>query len=105
MLTVRFIYGISATTRMQRIDLPLAVTAKARVILELDEYVSGAPYCQSLQGEIASPDIDVQGLTGWFNIGDLRSRYQKAGNMIHSAKEITTLILNHKKPENTLLLI
>ena len=50
---------------MQRIDLPLPVTAKGRVILELDEYVSGAPYCQSLQGEIASPDIDVQGLTGW----------------------------------------
>ena len=56
---------------MQRINLPLPVTAKGRVILELDEYLSGAPYCQSLQGEIASPDIDVKGLTGWFNIGEL----------------------------------
>ncbi|WP_064664082.1 type II secretion system protein N [Pseudoalteromonas sp. MQS005] len=67
---------------MQRIDLPLPVTAKGRVILELDEYVSGAPYCQSLQGEMASPDIDVQGLTGWFNIGDLSGKLScKSGDV------------------------
>jgi general secretion pathway protein N len=56
---------------MQRIQLPLPVTAKGRVILELDEYTSGVPYCESLKGEIASPNIDVQGLNGWFNIGPL----------------------------------
>jgi general secretion pathway protein N len=56
---------------MQRLQLPLPVTAKGRVILELDEYSVGAPYCETLKGEIASPNIDVQGLNGWFNIGPL----------------------------------
>lgn len=67
---------------MQRVDLPLPVTAKGRVILELDEYTSGKPYCQALQGEIASPNIDVQGLAGWFNIGELSGQLScKSGDV------------------------
>ncbi|ALS31637.1 general secretion pathway protein N [Pseudoalteromonas translucida KMM 520] len=77
---------------MQRIQLPLPVTAKGRVILELAEYTSGAPYCESLQGEIASPNIDVQGLNGWFNIGPL------GGNLSCKSGDIAILI----DPDNTL---
>lgn len=56
---------------IKRIQLPLPVLAKGRVILELDEYVSGTPYCGALKGELVSPNIDVQGVNGWFSIGDL----------------------------------
>lgn len=77
---------------MQRVQLPLPVTAKGRVILELDEYTSGAPYCESLIGEIASPNIDVQGLNGWFNIGPL------AGKLSCKSGDVAILI----DPDNTL---
>jgi general secretion pathway protein N len=77
---------------MERVKLPLPVTAKGRVILELEEYSSGAPYCESLKGEIASPNIDVQGLNGWFNIGPL------GGNLSCKSGDVAILI----DPENTL---
>ena len=47
---------------------------------------------QSLQGEIASPNIDVQGLNGWFNIGPL------GGNLSCKSGDIAILI----DPDNTL---
>ncbi|WP_273047317.1 type II secretion system protein N [Pseudoalteromonas sp.] len=93
--TIKVTDGLVRSTverAMQRIQLPLPVTAKGRVILELDEYTSGMPYCESLKGEIASPDIDVQGLNGWFNIGPL------GGNLSCKSGDIAILI----DPDNTL---
>lgn len=82
----------SVERAMQQIQLPLPVTAKGRVILELEEYSSGSPYCDSLKGEIASPNIDVQGLNGWFNIGPL------SGKLSCKSGDIAILI----DPDNTL---
>jgi general secretion pathway protein N len=61
----------SVERALEHVQLPLPTTAKGRVILTLNEYVSGAPYCDVLNGDISSPNIDVQGLNGWFNIGAL----------------------------------
>jgi general secretion pathway protein N len=77
---------------LQRLQLPLPVTAKGRVILELAEYSSGNPYCDMLKGEIASPDIDVQGLNGWFNIGPL------AGNLSCKSGDVAIVV----DPDNRL---
>ncbi|MDK1288953.1 type II secretion system protein N [Pseudoalteromonas umbrosa] len=65
--TLRF----SVEQAMRQVNLPLPVDAKGRVILELDEYNSGQPYCESLKGDISSPEIQVKGMSGWFSIGDL----------------------------------
>ncbi|AOT06753.1 type II secretion system protein N [Pseudoalteromonas luteoviolacea] len=65
--TLRF----SVEQAMRQVNLPLPVDAKGRVILELDEYNSGQPYCESLKGDISSPDIQVKGMSGWFSIGEL----------------------------------
>jgi len=77
---------------MQRIALPIPATAKGRVILELNEYTSGVPYCESLKGEIASPNIDVKGFNGWFNIGPL------SGMLSCKSGDIAILV----DPDNTL---
>ncbi|MCK8097738.1 type II secretion system protein N [Pseudoalteromonas sp. 1CM17D] len=77
---------------MQRIALPIPATAKGRVILELNEYTSGVPYCESLKGEIASPNIDVKGFNGWFNIGPL------SGILSCKSGDIAILV----DPDNTL---
>ena len=76
----------SVERAMQRIQLPLPVNAKGRVILKLDEFSSGAPYCDTLKGEIASPNIDVQGSNGWFNIGPL------AGTLSCKSGDVAILI-------------
>ncbi|MCQ8880137.1 type II secretion system protein N [Pseudoalteromonas shioyasakiensis] len=73
---------LSVERAMERLQLPLPVKAKGRVIVDLDEYQSGAPYCDVLNGEIASPNIDVQGLSGWFSIGPLSGRLScKSGDV------------------------
>lgn len=77
---------------MARLQLPLPVNAKGRVIVDLDEYNSGQPYCEVLKGEIASPNIDVQGLSGWFSIGPL------AGNLSCKSGDIAVLV----DPDNRL---
>lgn len=67
---------------MERLKLPLPINAQGRVIVDLDEYSSGQPYCDSLAGEIASPNIDVQGMNGWFSIGPLSGRLScKSGDI------------------------
>ncbi|NOU51873.1 type II secretion system protein N [Pseudoalteromonas sp. JBTF-M23] len=65
--SVRF----SVEQAMSQVTLPLPVKAKGRVLLDIDNYHSGAPYCEALKGEIRSPGIAVEGLTGWFDIGQL----------------------------------
>lgn len=65
--TLRF----SVEQAMQQVTLPLPVDAKGRVILSIDEYHTGQPYCEALTGEISSPNIDIKGLSGWFSIGDM----------------------------------
>lgn len=65
------ILRFSVEQAMQQVTLPLPVDAKGRVILSIDEYRSGQPYCEALNGEISSPNIDIKGLTGWFSIGDM----------------------------------
>ncbi|AZZ96843.1 type II secretion system protein N [Pseudoalteromonas sp. R3] len=65
------ILRFSVEQAMQQVTLPLPVEAKGRVILSIDEYRSGQPYCEALNGEISSPNIDIKGLTGWFSIGDM----------------------------------
>lgn len=73
---------LSVERAMDRLQLPLPVKAKGRVIVDLDEYKSGVPYCDALNGEIASPNIDVQGLSGWFSIGPLSGRLScKSGDV------------------------
>jgi len=67
---------------MERLQLPLPVSAQGRVIVDLDEYSSGEPYCESLSGEIASPNIDVKGMNNWFSIGPLSGRLScKSGDV------------------------
>ncbi|WP_404342209.1 type II secretion system protein N [Pseudoalteromonas mariniglutinosa] len=67
---------------MARLQLPLPVSAKGRVVVEIAQYKSGLPYCQALKGEIASPNIDVKGLNGWFNIGPLSGKLHcKSGDI------------------------
>ncbi|MFC3034811.1 type II secretion system protein N [Pseudoalteromonas fenneropenaei] len=61
----------SVEQAMAHVTLPLPVQAKGRVILEIQQYQSGMPYCQALQGEIHSPEIEVQGVNSWFSIGEL----------------------------------
>ncbi|MBQ4834160.1 type II secretion system protein N [Pseudoalteromonas sp. MMG010] len=56
---------------LEYVQLPLPATAKGRVILTLNTFTVGNPYCSTLNGDISSPDIDVKGLNGWFNIGAL----------------------------------
>ncbi|TMP25297.1 general secretion pathway protein GspN [Pseudoalteromonas rubra] len=65
------ILRFSVEQAMQQVTLPLPVDAKGRVILSIDEYYTGQPYCEALNGEISSPNIDIKGLTGWFSIGDM----------------------------------
>ncbi|TMP47356.1 general secretion pathway protein GspN [Pseudoalteromonas citrea] len=65
--TVRF----SVEQAMSQVTLPLPVQAKGRVLLDIDTFSTGMPYCQALTGEIRSPGISVQGLSGWFDIGAL----------------------------------
>ncbi|MCO7191160.1 MULTISPECIES: type II secretion system protein N [unclassified Pseudoalteromonas] len=65
------ILRFSVEQAMQQVTLPLPVDAKGRVILSIDEYHTGQPYCEALNGEISSPNIDIKGLTGWFSIGDM----------------------------------
>jgi general secretion pathway protein N len=65
--TVRF----SVEQAMSQVTLPLPVQAKGRVLLNVDTFSTGMPYCESLKGEIRSPGISVQGLSGWFDIGAL----------------------------------
>ncbi|TMP39981.1 type II secretion system protein N [Pseudoalteromonas rubra] len=65
------ILRFSVEQAMQQVTLPLPVDAKGRVILSIDEYRTGQPYCEALNGEISSPNIDIKGLTGWFSIGDM----------------------------------
>lgn len=77
---------------MPRLQLPLPVNAKGRVIIDLDEYSSGQPYCETLKGEIASPNIDVQGLSGWFSIGPL------SGNLSCKSGDVAVLV----DPDNRL---
>ena len=83
---------LSVERAMQRLQLPLPINAKGRVIVELDEYLSGAPYCDALKGEIASPNIDVQGLSGWFSVGPL------SGKLSCKSGDIAVLV----DPENRL---
>ncbi|MEM5552919.1 type II secretion system protein N [Pseudoalteromonas neustonica] len=67
---------------MMRLQLPLPINAKGRVIVQLDEFSSGQPYCNALQGEISSQNIDVQGLSGWFSIGPLSGQLScKSGDV------------------------
>jgi len=56
---------------MGQLDLPLPVNATGRVIFNIDEFQSGKPYCQQIKGDVFSPNIRVEGLTGWFSIGEL----------------------------------
>lgn len=56
---------------MKQVQLPLPVTGKGYVVLDIDDYTSGIPYCESLKGDVSSANIDVQGLNGWFNVGSL----------------------------------
>lgn len=56
---------------MGQLDLPLPVNATGRVIFNIDEFQSGQPYCQQIKGDVFSPNIRVEGLTGWFSIGEL----------------------------------
>ena len=73
---------LSVERAMKRLQLPLPINAKGRVIVDLDEYNSGVPYCDTLTGEIASPNIDVQGLSGWFSIGPLSGQLScKSGDV------------------------
>lgn len=73
---------LSVERAMQRLQLPLPINAKGRVIVDLEQYNSGEPYCDVLSGEIASPNIDVQGLSGWFSIGPLSGRLScKSGDV------------------------
>ncbi|MDB2355678.1 type II secretion system protein N [Pseudoalteromonas sp.] len=73
---------LSVERAMKRLQLPLPINAKGRVIVDLDEYNSGVPYCDTLTGEIASPNIDVQGLSGWFSIGPLSGQLScKSGDI------------------------
>ncbi|MBQ4839560.1 type II secretion system protein N [Pseudoalteromonas luteoviolacea] len=65
--TLRF----SVEHAMHQVNLPLPVDAKGRIILELEEFNSGQPYCENLKGDISSPEIQVKGMSGWFSIGDL----------------------------------
>tara|TARA_B100002049_G_scaffold236987_1_gene225495 strand:+ start:4619 stop:5377 length:759 start_codon:yes stop_codon:yes gene_type:complete len=77
---------------MARLQLPLPVSAQGRVIVDLDEYSSGQPYCDTLAGEIASPNIDVKGLNGWFSVGPL------SGSLSCKSGDIAVLV----DPENRL---
>ncbi|MBE0352235.1 MULTISPECIES: type II secretion system protein N [Pseudoalteromonas] len=73
---------LSVERAMARLKLPLPISAQGRVIVDLDEFSSGQPYCETLMGEIASPNIDVQGLNGWFSVGPLSGRLScKSGDI------------------------
>ena len=54
-----------------QLNLPLPVNATGRVIFNIDEYQSGLPYCQQITGDVFSPNVRVEGLSGWFSIGEL----------------------------------
>ncbi|CAH9066503.1 Type II secretion system protein N [Pseudoalteromonas holothuriae] len=82
----------SVEQAMSQVTLPLPVKAKGRVLLDIDNYQSGAPYCEALQGEIRSPGITVEGLTGWFEIGQL------GGNLSCKTGDIAVLV----DPDNRL---
>ena len=56
---------------ISQLNLPLPVNASGRVIFNIDEYRSGQPYCQQIKGDVFSPNIRVEGLSGWFSIGEL----------------------------------
>ncbi|ODB33502.1 general secretion pathway protein GspN [Pseudoalteromonas sp. BMB] len=72
----------SVEQAMDQVTLPLPVDAKGRVIVNVKEYQSGAPYCEGLNGEISSPNIDVKGMNGWFSIGDLSGQLDcKSGDI------------------------
>lgn len=65
-----------------QLNLPLPVQAKGRIIFNVDNYVTGQPYCQQLAGEVFSPDISVEGFSGWFSIGELAGELQcKSGDV------------------------
>ncbi|OHU86874.1 MULTISPECIES: type II secretion system protein N [Pseudoalteromonas] len=82
----------SVEQAMSQVTLPLPVNAKGRVLLDIDQYQSGMPYCESLVGEIRSPGITVEGITGWFDIGQL------AGGLSCKSGDISVLV----DPENRL---
>ncbi|GEK09697.1 type II secretion system protein N [Pseudoalteromonas sp. McH1-7] len=72
----------SVEQAMDQVTLPLPVDAKGRVIVNIKKYQSGAPYCNGLNGEISSPNIDVKGMNGWFSIGDLSGQLDcKSGDI------------------------
>ncbi|WP_440054321.1 type II secretion system protein N [Pseudoalteromonas sp. T1lg65] len=72
----------SVEQAMEQVTLPLPVDAKGRVIVKVDEYQSGQPYCEGLSGSISTPNIDVKGMNGWFSIGDLSGQLDcKSGDI------------------------
>ena len=86
--TVRF----SVEQAMSQVTLPLPVQAKGRVLLDIDTFSTGQPYCHELTGEIRSPGISIQGLNGWFDIGAL------GGSLSCKSGDISVLV----DPDNTL---
>ncbi|CCQ12763.1 General secretion pathway protein N [Pseudoalteromonas luteoviolacea B = ATCC 29581] len=72
----------SVEQAMGHVTLPLPVEAKGRVMLSLDHFVTGVPYCSTLVGGIRTPNIDVKGLNSWFSIGELEGQLQcKSGGI------------------------
>jgi general secretion pathway protein N len=67
---------------LSQVNLPLPVSARGRVILDIEQYTQGEPYCQQLKGKLSSQMISIQGLSGWFDIGQLAGSLScKSGNV------------------------
>jgi len=67
---------------MAQANLPLPVNAKGRVTVKVKEYQLGEPYCKSLNADITTQQLQIQGLSGWFGIDEIAAQGKcKSGNI------------------------
>ncbi|MDP5213273.1 type II secretion system protein N [Pseudoalteromonas tunicata] len=53
------------------LKLPLPVSVKGQLIADISQYQLGAPYCNTLAGDLLTKDVSVQGFSGWFTVESL----------------------------------
>lgn len=62
---------LKVSQAIEMFSLPVPTEAKGRIFLNVTEYQLGSPYCEALAGEITTPDLEVKGREGWFQLGEL----------------------------------
>jgi general secretion pathway protein N len=77
---------------LSQANLPLPVNAKGRVTVKIEEYELGEPYCEVLNANITTQQLEVQGLSGWFSIDEIAAKGKcKSGNITFAVNKSNDL--------------